>query len=453
MADTSSRTVAEKLAAAKKKVLKIRLSFQTEFITYFSFQHKAYLKEKALKSNSNKTNGQETKNVIVQNDIVFNEPDKTQIRETEAVPDIHLNVVETLKSAVEPSANNAYEADLPLPQYPVENSYPASTLPDPLSFFDNFNYTNVGSTLQTFTQPLTSFFNNTNRNEPIKSIETPNQVLVEEYYMNTSNVLPTHNDSASEELFTYDKFKMNAINNPFRENKTPDNSTEMEKTDFIQNPVFDEFTNSIGSSESQNLISGYQNFEKSTHPFDATYVINQELNTNNYYNTQELSVTENIQENEPTTSDVSPDSKPMPSFESENKGSYFEVNNENEPEQDKFPSSLQSAEKLSNEMKAYVTKEEELLCYSNIPSDAALDERNQELRNLVEQQNAKCVELSQKLYESEMRNSKLETNYRQLEMTKQHIESELNFKGDIGMMNELSKLREDLQCHLQTIGK
>ncbi|KAL3280541.1 hypothetical protein HHI36_003773 [Cryptolaemus montrouzieri] len=75
-----------------------------------------------------------------------------------------------------------------------------------------------------------------------------------------------------------------------------------------------------------------------------------------------------------------------------------------------------------------------------------------EILTLLDEQHSKCAQLSLQLQESELKYSKLLIDFKTLEIQKEESETALKLKADMGAQNELSKLREDLQCHLQTIG-
>lgn len=435
MADNSKRTVAEKLAAAKKK-------------------HKAYLKEKTLKNNVTKRKDQEIENERIQPDTIPIESDRIESNNIDNIDTNHLSENENEKTQVDFSQNNAYEADLPLPQYPMDN-YQATSLPDPLSFFDNFNYSNVGTTFQNITQPLTSFFNNSNNNPSDEDIVTPNQILIEEPNLNISNECNLQSsqnlmneDTIGQQLFSYDRFKVNAINNPFTANE-PQIDSNSETKEFIENPVFDQFTNAIESStDFQNSGTASQNFENFAFP-PATIQSNlQEF----IPNAQELVIPENINDNISVTFEVKPEHKTVAINENENYNSNFEVKDEISKESLNPHSNSLSIQDISNDMNVYIKQARQFVDFSNISSNERPKEGTEELQLLLDLQNAKCLELSQKLFESETKYSKLETDYRNLEMRKQEIESDLKSQGDSHMANDLSKLREDLQCHLQTIG-
>ncbi|XP_044750955.1 golgin subfamily A member 2 [Coccinella septempunctata] len=439
MADNSKRSVAEKLAAAKRK-------------------HKAYLKEKALKNDGNKPKEQETDNVAIQHHTASNDSDITHMENALEVHQKQYVLNENVESHDNVQTDNSFEADLPLPQYSMDNNHQASALPDPLSFFDNFNYSNVGATFQNFAQPLTSFFNNSNKNELDGNIETPNQILIEDntvYNVNLGNENKTqtvHNsvqmDLISPQSFSYDRFKVDAINVP------REGVNYLGNKDLTEKPVFDEFTNSIGSSiDSKNPFPNSETSENLEVPETVEQSNVPELVLNSFQSTQELSNTKTVQENTPFLHEETPNLELVANDEYRNMNCNIKVKNGSSEENDsKLLSSSQSIQNLSKEMKEYLHEEQQFLNHQNLKCEEGVEKRNQELLCLIEQQNVKCYELSQKLYESEMKYAKLATDYRNLEMKKQQVQSEMKSEENIAMVNDLTKLREDLQCHLQTIG-
>ncbi|KAL3280540.1 hypothetical protein HHI36_003772 [Cryptolaemus montrouzieri] len=247
MADGDSRSVAEKLAAAKKK-------------------HRAYLKEKGIKTSTNAN-----KNFDAQSGRIPNEPINkisTFNPEFTGKSEVSTNIPDETKiiPQIDPLNSNTYEADLPLPQYSMDYNGQSqhSSLPDPLSFFDNFS--NVGATFQNFAPAITSFFNNAPSQSSHNTVDLPNQIVVQENtskgFLSVSDVGVNDsikNSETTPEMFSYDRFKNDAINSAFKSSsKDADTKDNVESKEF-ENQIFDQFTNSNEENNFPNQTSSIYN--------------------------------------------------------------------------------------------------------------------------------------------------------------------------------------------------
>ncbi|KAK9878426.1 hypothetical protein WA026_022066 [Henosepilachna vigintioctopunctata] len=428
MADGSARSVAEKLAAAKKK-------------------HKAYLKEKILKSKGNNIQDAHFTDTV-------NQPHST-----------HLNA-NTKLDWTEPSSadvnetkdlDTTLEPDFPLPQYSMDynSQLQTSSLPDPLSFFDNFS--SVGATFQNLAQPLASFFNNST-NLPVDDlVELPNQICVDESNAYSDckslniNSIPEKND----QIFSYENFKSNAISNIPRDNKNLELKGNFENEHLPRNQNYDHFadnSNAIKNEESFKLIQEY-----------PSNTLNNKLH-NDVSNDDSENISSQVdsfqicQENMHIAFEVTPEIVAYVTEDDTNinsESNQIKENNEllqtdNSQNEIQY-SNIQVQEKKPDGTEEFIKDGQKLLDSSDVTLyPDYLYKRNKELQELLESQNVCYASLTSQLQESEIKYSKLLSDFETLKIQKEDNEESLRTDGE--MQNDLSKLRNELQCHLQTIG-